>query len=281
LAHLVLRPSLSTEANIPFRLEIEQLRDFFGKYFTHLQNVSSSMALRRANKQPTRTLDNAAHVDDVAVSSVPHRRYKPLREMLETADVFSPILLNAQEFFPPPNNRAPYLEGLCLPFPAKLLRYAHGNYLGTLNFIWKVPDAESLSESSNSESKVYATILPQIPIFRSRAEKKEFSTRFANLRKLDSVVLTNIFQYLTQDETSCHSSTKETQLRLSRLLDCDDGSHDIAVDLRVTNGRPESKVFDLTHSGRPLSAFSKERLSLTKGVMVRWASFLWQYLLRT
>lgn len=57
-----------------------------------------------------------------------------------------------------------------------LYRYYHGNYLGTLNFIWKTPD--SISEQDKSqEAKMLTLANEMIPSYFTRQMRKNVTEK--------------------------------------------------------------------------------------------------------
>ena len=67
-------------------------------------------------------------------------RYKDLEKALSSMSAYSePVFVN--DFAPiNPRLRYKYIHELSLPFTVELYSYAHGNNLGTMWHIWKVPD---------------------------------------------------------------------------------------------------------------------------------------------
>jgi hypothetical protein len=64
-----------------------------------------------------------------------------------------------------------YIKDLQIQFPVTLYRYYHGNYLGTLNYIWKVPiNPEKRSETA--QARVLATIQEKLPQYFTRQMRK-------------------------------------------------------------------------------------------------------------
>ena len=52
-----------------------------------------------------------------------------------------------------------------------LYRYYHGNYLGTLNFIWKIPEITS-EQNKNQEAQMLALANEMIPTYFTRQMRK-------------------------------------------------------------------------------------------------------------
>ena len=60
-----------------------------------------------------------------------------------------------------------YLKDLQLNFPVTIYRYHQGNYLGTLNYIWKVPSL--INQQSETESAhIMAIIQENLPKYFTR-----------------------------------------------------------------------------------------------------------------
>ena len=65
--------------------------------------------------------------------------YKELDDALASVTEYCPLCLND---FAPSNRyrRRHWIDQLALPYKVVMMKYPHGNSLGTLCFIWKVPD---------------------------------------------------------------------------------------------------------------------------------------------
>jgi hypothetical protein len=64
-----------------------------------------------------------------------------------------------------------YIQNLQLDFPITIYRYHQGNYLGTLNYIWKVPLlADQRLETENTQ--VISIIQKSLPKYFTRQMRK-------------------------------------------------------------------------------------------------------------
>jgi hypothetical protein len=67
--------------------------------------------------------------------------------------------------------QAAYLEGMELPFNITLYRYYSGNYIGTLNWIWKRPDTVELFDKTK-ESQSLLKAHESLPKYSTRQMRK-------------------------------------------------------------------------------------------------------------
>lgn len=67
-----------------------------------------------------------------------------------------------------------------LPFPVSLFSISFGNYVGNALFLWKIPHASE--RSAEKELEVVTKIKDKMPVFSTRAIRKEFFLRYPNLK---------------------------------------------------------------------------------------------------
>lgn len=105
------------------------------------------------------------------------------------------------EEFAPVNSSSKYKYTQCMknhgfPVPTALVTYTHGNNLGNLNFIWKVPFCDE-SGFSASQS-VILKLQENIPTFHTRAMKKQMFERFDHLMPgVKPAILRHVYKALT------------------------------------------------------------------------------------
>ena len=88
---------------------------------------------------------------------------------LQNSDYYELISLDT---YLPDDKRAHYefISNLEVNFAFTLYRYYHGNYLGTLNFIWKLPDFDDRSKTKEAQLILLAN--ETVPTFFTRQMKK-------------------------------------------------------------------------------------------------------------
>lgn len=120
-----------------------------------------------------------------------------------------------------------------LPFPVSLFSISFGNYVGNALFLWKIPHASE--RSAEKELEVVTKIKDKMPVFSTRAIRKEFFERYPNLKPYELrnmfFKLTN-FEYCSENRTSADVDERFMKF----ILSSDD--EDLIVDLRKNNGRP-------------------------------------------
>lgn len=108
-----------------------------------------------------------------------------------------------------------------------------GNYVGNALFLWKIPHASE--RSAEKELEVVTKIKDKMPVFSTRAIRKEFFERYPNLKPYELrnmfFKLTN-FEYCSENRTSADVDERFMKF----ILSSDD--EDLIVDLRKNNGRP-------------------------------------------
>ncbi|PKY32787.1 hypothetical protein RhiirB3_451219 [Rhizophagus irregularis] len=144
-------------------------------------------------------------------------RYFELDSDLKNNELFDFVDLN--QYAPnDPIKKHNFIRDIQLSVPAGLYRYPHGNYLGTLNFIWRAPDIEEAS-------KYYKTL------------------KYSLVYHLSKSVLRMLYHDLTGDASLANDQIgKEIKERLRLMISLEDLS--IIVDLRTNNEFKGSK-FDI------------------------------------
>ncbi len=136
--------------------------------------------------------------------------------------------------------------GLTLPYRVMIMKYPHGNSLGTLCLIWKVP--EELDETRNAQV-MFSSVMKCI---NSALEKcDETSLKSISMLLIHPKSILRFYRDLTDDFSTASSVLqKEVDERAVLAVECPD----IMLDLRKLNGKPESTHFGqrCQHSWRKL-----------------------------
>ena len=118
------------------------------------------------SSEPVCTPDEFCEMKTLPASdgSIPEG-YAKVEEALSSATDYQPVCLN--DFAPGDSyHRKQWLSKLVLPFSVRMYRYAHGNKLGTVSFVWKIPTQEPEDESVlarvllqlSRQQRIYATM---------------------------------------------------------------------------------------------------------------------------
>ena len=88
-------------------------------------------------------------------------------------------------------------SGQCLTCDSVLFAYATGNCLGTIHFLWKIPDDAQFDVLISANTECYRKIQPSLPIYHTRAMKKHFFDQISLLRCGQPSALRGIYRLLT------------------------------------------------------------------------------------
>ena len=166
--------------------------------------------------------------------------YKSLNDALQRSEEFSPIFLN---HLSPHDARQwrYYLDNLPKGLMVNAVKFSHayGNHLGTLHFIWRVPEGISPSDMLSRNMKTADSVKGEINVYHTRAMRREAMSSFGRICGVKPAFLRELYKRLTGD-TSASRTTDEAAVdtRIRLVLDSEDPS--IISDLRELNeGRPE------------------------------------------
>ena len=173
-------------------------------------------------------------------SPVHTERYKTLNCALEETEEFVPIFLN--DLCPlEPRQRRYYLDNLPQAAAAHSVMFSHAysNNLGTLHFIWRVPEGISASDLLERNMKSADLVKERRDVYHTRAMRKEATHIFGSICGIKPAFLREIYKRLTGDASASRTSNEAAvDDRIRLVLDCVDPS--VVYDLRQLNeGRPE------------------------------------------
>ncbi|PKB96978.1 hypothetical protein RhiirA5_433923 [Rhizophagus irregularis] len=192
------------------------------KYSNHLEYTNTNMRILHDSENPAREPSTNCNIIlipkcDENIDSL----YFQLNFELLNRELFDFVNLN--QYVPnDPTNKHQFICNLQLSVPAGLYRYPHGNYLGTLNFIWRAPDTEETNECYETlKAQMITRINDAIPIYCTRQMRKNVVEKASLLRML--------YHDLTGDASLANDPIKDPS---------------ITVDLRTNNGFRGSR-FDI------------------------------------
>ncbi|PKB96241.1 hypothetical protein RhiirA5_435175 [Rhizophagus irregularis] len=157
------------------------------------------------------------------------KKYDDISSILHNSDYYELISLDT---YLSDDKRARYdfILNLEVDSAFTLYQYYHGNYLGTLNFIWKLPDFDDRSKTKESQLILLANKM--VPIFFTRQMKKNVIEKYSLIAKLTPSIWNKLLQDLSGDSSSSSNElTKEMQDRIQTVLDLQDP--EIILDLRI------------------------------------------------
>ena len=223
----------------------QQTKDLVGAMnkVANLMSVYNQKAKERhVSEKPARiSMDNTS-LSHLKLSNAPvHPKFEELYNDLDNREPYDPILLARYE----PEDRFArfnWLETLTFPFPVVLLKRAYGGNLGTMSFVWKLPEQEEIDETK--EVRLVLKISDTLPTYHSRQMRKDFLDRYSKMAKTPPSILKSIYREITGDNSEYQNEhEKLTQKRVAQFIQqCDEA--DILIDLRKLNGKPNSSKFD-------------------------------------
>ena len=203
----------------------------------HTLKQSESCSKRRSEIRDFAFGSNDAFTAiEPTLNSTEVARYKSLNDALEHTPSYEVIDLNGFVQMEP-WRKYKCMKGLKVRY--RCIRYTHVSGKTTLNFVWRVPVYDEKTEVLNKSSELKDSILKEIPLYHTRAMRREFVQSFGSVCNVKSCVLREAYKRLTGDATTPEDSTeKGISKRISEALDMFDP--ELLVDLRVNNaGRPE------------------------------------------
>ncbi|PKC04345.1 hypothetical protein RhiirA5_379459, partial [Rhizophagus irregularis] len=100
-------------------------------------------------------------------------KYKQLNNLLFEKQVYEHV--NIQQYLPNDvMKRYRFIKELQLMFPIGIYRYHQGSHLGTINFVWKIPEAEEFNDEQNEtlKARMLARIHEGLPHYFTRQMQK-------------------------------------------------------------------------------------------------------------
>ena len=95
-----------------------------------------------------------------------------------------------------------WLNSIALHFPVCMYCYAYGNYLGTVIYLWKIPE-QGMDQSVTS--RIFAQLSLEQKKYSTRAICNEFMDKYNCLAKIPKYILQSIYKTLMND------GSKETE----------------------------------------------------------------------
>ena len=104
--------------------------------------------------------------------------------------------------------------------PVKCVQYTYTASKTNLNFLWKVPVSVSETEILNKRSEVKESLAKEMPLYHTRAMRREFISSFGTVCKVSSGILREAYRRLTGDASAAHDASEaEVDNRIAAMLD--------------------------------------------------------------
>ncbi|CAB4491167.1 unnamed protein product [Rhizophagus irregularis] len=214
--------------------DIDDLIKIAQEYANYLQGVNNRMRTIHTSLVPVRNGRDDITVEDIEAVDLYPSQYEFLAQLLRESNDYD--LLNIDHLLPPkPQNIYLFFQNICADVSFTLYRYYHGNYLGTLNFVWKIPSLDKCDKTK--EAKNISAAYDQIPIYCTRQMRKNVINKYSLIVKASRSILQVLYQDLTGDvSTPDNEINKKTHERIKLMLDTQDP--DIIIDLPAVRTAP-------------------------------------------
>ncbi|CAB4420652.1 unnamed protein product [Rhizophagus irregularis] len=217
----------------PIIQEVLELIQVVKKYSHYLNIANERMQEIHHSDVPAR--DPTVDLKVYTINSTMHmeRRYGELSEFLRSKEDYEYV--NLESFLPDDVfKRHTYIKELQFDVAVTIYRYHQGNYLGTLNYIWKVPSCFN-DRDETKLAQIMASLQKLLPKFYTRQMRKNALHKYSLIKQVTPAVLRTLYYDLTGDAAVTNDViSKEIENRLRIMLALEDPS--IIVDLRINNG---------------------------------------------
>ena len=122
-----------------------------------------------------------------------------------------------------------------LSFRTAILTYSHGNNIGNLSFIWKVPSDSSEADIISRSQTVIEQCKESVPSFHTRLMRQSPFSKYGRVAPtMKRAVMRSFYRELTGDQSaSANEHEGEIDRQVDQILDMEDP--DIIIDLRELN----------------------------------------------
>ena len=237
-----MQPWFTSKAFDPLRGDIEDLVDALSTYKAYLVSKCSQVQKHHQSVvEPCADEDKASLITISGLVGPASPAYCELEQKLECLPLYKPLYVNG---IAPCDryDRRKWVNGMQVSFPIMLYKYAYGNRLGTLIYVWCIPVNEPVD--SAVVSRVFSQLSSEQKFYSTRATRKEFMSHYSRVAKIPKMLLRNIYRTLLNDEAASSSATvaKIDERVAQAVISINDP--DIVLDLRKANGNPKSTTFD-------------------------------------
>ena len=196
LNECLMQPWFSLATWKPLKECVTLLAESLHKYAVYLNQKNTTIQENHGMLEPVRSASEAEsfHVINRArwVKTTVAMRFGALQQHINSIDHFVPVLVN--DFAPADTRycwcysnadlmyvyfrqRRVYIDELknsSLLSKILVYTYASGNHAGSLHFIWKIPEEISEEMLTSKNAEVLRVIKPSLPVYHTRAMKKQF-----------------------------------------------------------------------------------------------------------
>ena len=149
--------------------DIHDLIKMAQEYANYLQGVNNRMRIIHVSLVPIRNGRDDITVEDIEAVDLFPSQYEFLAQFFRESNDYDLLNIDHLLSFKPQNTYL-FFQNICADVSFTLYRYYHGNYLSTLNFVWKIPSLDKRDKTK--EAKNISIVYDQIPIYCTRQMRK-------------------------------------------------------------------------------------------------------------
>ncbi len=209
---------------------MERLAKSLHDYASYLRDQNKKMKLVHCSRSPIRSISESITVQVIPVCSPTPIMFNDLEIALSHKNVFEYVLAD-------PRKKYEYLKLLSSGLSVRTVKltYSHGNNIGNLNFIWKIPIKASEKDILSQSQQVIETCKQEIPTFHTRFMRKTLYSKYGCVApSMKRSVMKSFYKELSGDQSfSANEHEEEIDRRVYQMLEMEDP--DIIIDLRELN----------------------------------------------
>ena len=216
------------------------LVESLASYASYLSMRNKAMKLHHSSPEPSVSFSDAQSIKFIKSSSDMSPLLTELNTAIKSSPYYTRIFVND---YTPDDKRRRYLfmreldKGVSEP--TYLFTYTHPSNVGNYHFIWKVPSSVADMGNSSDNLRLIEEIKKEIPVYHTRAMKKEFLTLYGRISPESKPYLLRSMYYALTKDSSAPRTTAEREIdeRVQEALLAED--IDIIIDLRHLNSSSE------------------------------------------
>ncbi|CAG8845624.1 23778_t:CDS:2, partial [Gigaspora margarita] len=212
-------------------------------YANYLETVNQHVLRIQSSSTPARSPEKNSELEMRSSCTIETMQeiYFPIANRIRAADEYE--IVSLEEFLPEiKEKRFYYLLNFAIDSTIILYRYHHGNYLGTLNFIWKIPETFEMRDETKNAQAIIRT-QSMLPQFFTRYMRKNIFAKYSLITKVTPSILRYLYYDLVDDSSAIdNSNSVEINQRIKMMLEL--GDPEIIVDMRKNNGFKGTKFDD-------------------------------------
>ena len=243
MSDILVLPWFANSTFQAFRMKVKDLVDGMKKYQDFLKQQQERTAAHHSSSEPLRSWkDNWKKRTVEGVNVGVAKAYHSLEAALLMKEEYEPLALSVYQ----PDDRYArqrWLEKLELSIPVDLYAYSQGNYLGNVNFAWRLPS----NLESRSDEKLIRTLnvlRDEAQIYGTRQVTKELLEPYRRVQHVTPALLRNMVEYIHPSMTVPHENeaqAKADEVVAKFLLET--GDTELVMDMRANNGRLKDARF--------------------------------------